>query len=224
MKNALYILILITGLYSACDTSILSKRNGKEELDVSINTSNAIPSGLSKQEYIPWVKENTKVSKSINTYRFSANYLPPVWMILSEQPDITNQKQLDTLLNEYEHLSYFLFSIKNTEVIGELLKHLSNKNYNTYEELVRYFSFKIQNDFLLLDGKDTLTCAFSHFERSFDTNPQVNLLIAFEHDNAINRSSDLTLIYNDHLLDVGPIKLMFPKEFIQNIPTLKIDE
>lgn len=225
-RALLYILVFISFIYNACD--LIDYSNNRESailyLNRTIDTSMEIPISLTKDQFNKWVNDNGVAVKEINSTIFSAKYLPPSWIILSENPNINNSMVFDSLLREYDGIYYFLFSISKNDNTRELLKNLSENNYDSYDDLVKYFSFEIQSRFKLLDNGDTLNCSFSHFERSFDTNSQLNLLIAFDKIKNKNSMHDLTLVYNDELFNVGPVKLLFPQKIVFNTPSLKLND
>lgn len=85
----------------------------------------------------------------------------------------------------------------------DILKSFSK---NELSEKINYLNNQIQTDFKLINGKDSLPCVMSHFERNFGIAPYLSIQIAFE-NKKIHDVQELSIIYNDQLLNQGKIKL-----------------
>lgn len=110
------------------------------------------------------------------------------------------------LVDEYAKSSDFVLRIENNNG-GPIMKSLGN-DASKYQELVQYFSFGIQNDLELIAGKDTLDCAFIHFERNYDLAPFAYIKFGFNTDRLFTQANDLeewSVRFNAERLGVGPL-------------------
>ena len=179
-------------------------------------------------EYVDWIEDPANgllVKKDVGDYNFTILYKPLDYIIIKEKKDDKLKKEdLQTEKSEIEDLQYFTFKIGLKANSGDLLKYNLTK-VNDYYARVEYFSFAMQNDLKLLDGNDTLNCILHHFERTFGLAPYCNFVLGFKlSENSpgkiVTHFSDKTLIYNDRVLGIGPIKLTVKGNNIKNIPKL----
>lgn len=206
MKNILniHIIILVILALTSC---------AKKALD---------PSG-----YMQWVedeKNGLRVNKQVGDLIFILQYKPVDYVVLQEvkDPDISREVYEKTSDN-FKGMQYFTFRIKTSQGNMSPLKY----NLSAQEEYfgrVEYFSFRMQQDIKLIDGKDTLNCALHHFERDYELTPANTFVLGFElpAGQEKNETRDKIFIYNDRVLGAGTIKIGINKRDINNIPTLKI--
>lgn len=76
-----------------------------------------------------------------------------------------------------------------------------------YESAVKYMSFKIENDFIIVtESSDTITCSGVTFERNFKLAPFKRLLLHFGN---VPEEENIQLVYNDKLFGNGLMKFKF---------------
>jgi hypothetical protein len=86
----------------------------------------------------------------------------------------------------------------------------------------------VQEDFFLLEGKDTLPCRISHFERAYGLQPKAKIVLAFDKRKTYLKKtdektdSDKTLIFYDKVFGAGIVKLRIEKDVLNSIPQLKL--
>jgi len=187
------------------------------------------PDELEPMEYVRWVEnENNglKVSRQIGEFIFTVQYKPLEYKILQKlkDPGITYDR-LEEEKKEIEDMQYFTFTVKVKDSNISPLKY-NLENDNDYYGRLEYFSFHIQNDFRLIDGKDTLNCLLHHFERTYELTPENTFVLAFRAPQ--NKSpdeiffEDKTFIYEDKILNTGKVNLIIKAENLNQIPNIKI--
>ncbi len=168
--------------------------------------------------------ENTanglKLTREMGDFVFSAFYQPISYLALNElKPlDTLTRTALESKVKEYGDMDYFSFKIQNTKSQGELLK-IALRSESDYYARLEYLSFKMQQDFKLINGKDTLNCAMYHFERIYGLAPYATFVLAFP---KINPKESLTFCFHDQLFNNGIIQLNFEQQQINNLPSLDI--
>jgi hypothetical protein len=160
--------------------------------------------------------------KEFKDITFLLKYRPVDEMILSE---IGEGKVGDSLYkklyDKYKDLRYFTFAFKSDKV-NEIMEH-NGSDDNEYFKLLDYLTNGIQNDFTLVDGKDTLQCVLCHYERNYGLSGLNNLSLAFTCKNEI-ASNDLVLGYDDKLFKVGKLNFRISKELLNEIPSLAYEK
>lgn len=159
--------------------------------------------------------------KQIADYEFSFKYLPVDFRISQDYKGKLNARIRDSVYADYNDAQYITFSIRSLKGNGEFIKQITS-GYDQYDELVKYFSYQLQHDMKLIEGKDTLDCMFAHFERAYDAVPYIHFMLAFDKGKS-DAPQDRTLLYNDHVLETGPVKLTILKKDFEHIPKLKVD-
>lgn len=177
-------------------------------------------------EYIQWVENSDhglKVKKSIGSIDFILQYKPIDYVIVKQAGNGKADKNfMDNEKKQMEDMQYYTFSIAVTDVQADILKYKLGKP-EEFEERINYYSSQMQNDLLLIDGKDTLKCLLFHYERNYGLAPFSNFLLAFENIKTAERNCDKTLIYDDAMLGSGQVKLTIKAEDIISIPNLKLE-
>lgn len=181
---------------------------------------------LKPVDYINWVSnpQNGLVKNTvIGNYSFSLQYRPMDMMLLKDIKDIKkiDKKQFKAQRKEYVGLYYFVLQITplNTNVFPGLKENFKDKN--VFEREIEYFSFGMQQDVKLVQGKDTLVCVSFTHERVFKHAPYYTFLIAFE-EKEDKKPTDQTFLYIDRLLGVDTLRFSIKAQAISNIPKLKI--
>ena len=88
------------------------------------------------------------------------------------------------------------------------------------QERLMYFSYAMQRDLKLIEGKDTLPCALYHFERSYDLDKSRTFVLGFPKGN--NPNADKTLLIDIPYFNTGPIKINYSKELLEQAPTMQL--
>lgn len=179
---------------------------------------------LSSPAYRLWVEnaENgLKVRKEIADFGFTLFYKPHEYIALAEHEKLSAE-QLKDRLKELEGYQYYTLKIE-TKKHDELMKAAATSELEYYQHL-EYFISGMQNDISLIDGADTLPCVMYHFEQNYHLAPFNNILLAFKKnpDQAVTGTTDKTLLYNDHLLGTGTVRMTIKGSAIDNTPKLKL--
>jgi hypothetical protein len=177
---------------------------------------------LEPVDYSKWVLDKSNgllKEKEMNDFTFALQCEPVDYIICREEKqEKLKCETVNHRRQELEGMVFFKFVIALEKNLGELMKY-QIKNYEEYDERVKYFSFKAQEDMYLLSGEDTIRCDLFHFERTFDLDSRCVFSLGFERGK-IDHSVPLTFIYDDKIFKRGFIKLTFPPYTISNIPKL----
>jgi hypothetical protein len=180
---------------------------------------------VSPREYMKWVKDEEnglRVSKEIGDYKFTLQYKPcefEALLHLGDKP--LAKKQLDSAVASIKDIQFFTLCI-NSPGKNDPAKDISIDEAD-YNQRLNYLMFEMQKDFFLVDGKDTLSCLFYHYERNFNVSPENNILLGFERDTLEKEPADKTLIYDDKILETGPVMLTIRSNNIKAVPVLNLN-
>lgn len=176
---------------------------------------------LTPEKYIAYVDNKDNgfiVERSIDHIRFQAQYRPADYLAsvdLLRNPALSYAE----VLKEIDSLQYFCFRIGNEGHSDDVLRH----NIASGEEYIKrleYLAFAARNDFMLLSGKDSLSCSLYHFERSHNLAPYHTIIMAFPAIKGDDQAR--TLSYNDQLFGSGRVNFHFAPETVNKIPKLTI--
>lgn len=184
---------------------------------------------LSLDEYMRWVedKENgLKVEKKIGEMTYMAQYKPYDYLsVLELKNETIDDKRLKEKIKNYEGMQYFTFRITAEDQQQELLRKNIASDQEYYSR-IEYFSFNMQKDFKLIDGKDTLDCELYHYERVYGLAPYATFVLGFpltKDEEKNNRSHrDKTIGYTDHVFGSGNIYMTIKGEDLSRVPELKL--
>jgi hypothetical protein len=164
--------------------------------------------------YMEQEKNGLKVSKTIGDICYSVQYKTPEYVLLKE-----NTASLSALKKkDIEEMQYYTLQYSLTDKSKDILKaHLQNND--DYLERSNYFSFGLQEDIYLVDGKDTLPCKLFNYVNSYGLSPKADFVLAFD-GKPKKEVQDKLLVIEDNVYGGGIIKLKIEKENIQQIPEL----
>lgn len=235
MNHLLHRIVLfffIMSIMCACkDTNEKKQGASLEKSDVSVLSS---AESVTPMGYMSWMENagnGIHVQKKIGDYTFMAFYKPLEYVALLDlKKDSITEKKMKEKINEYKGLQYFTFRITSDNQQKELLKTNLNSEEDYYAR-IEYFSFKLQNDLKLIDGKDTLDCSLFHFERVYGLVSYATFVIGFpltkkeEKDLATTDkivNGNKTLFYEDRIFGAGNIYMTIKEENLNRIPALTI--
>lgn len=213
----LSVLLIVLFLNFACsDKSADFKMAENSDNDVSeIKT----PEKLAPMEYAAWVEDKNnglKVEKTIEEFTYTLQYKPTEYVALMElKKDSVRSLELNKKMEEYDGLQYYTFRISTDSRMELLKKNL--KEGNDYYGRIQYFSFDMQKDLKLIDGKDTLDCVLFHFERVYGLAPYATFVLGFPPTEGTNNK---TLFYDEQIFGAGKIYLTVQSKNCKKLPSV----
>jgi hypothetical protein len=178
---------------------------------------------LSPAEYMAWVqnKENgLKVEKTIGEFTYSAQYKPLAYVALLElKSDTVSEAVLKQKMEEFSGLQYFTLQISADSQQELLKKNLTETN--DYYGRIQYFSFDMQRDLKLIEGKDTLNCELFHFERVYGLAPYARFVLGFP---KTNDQHDKTLFLDEKVFGSGKVYLTIQAKNNNQLPAVITNE
>lgn len=182
---------------------------------------------MNATEYIEWFEGGDHgliAEKEIAGYKYSALYKPAAYEILKMYPDPHARSAELKVLPE---LQYYTLRIEKKDFSNELLKD-GVRDEVQYGQRVAYFSYQVQQDIQLYDGEDTLSCAMSHYERTYGVSPGLTLLLAFpvkanERTNTPVYQSK-TIAFNDQVFGNGKVLLTIGADKLNRMPELALND
>lgn len=186
---------------------------------------------LAYKSYVESSDNGLRLDKKIGGFTFSAMYKPHDYLALLDlEKDSINKQAVLNKMEEYEGMQYFTYRITADNKNEELLQ-VDLGTEEEYYTRIEYFSFNMQKDIKLLDGKDTLDCALFHFERVYGLAPYASFVLGFPYTKKEELaqkkgkpylSNNKTITYNDRVFGSGIVNITIRKEDINNIPQLII--
>jgi hypothetical protein len=165
-------------------------------------------------KYIEDEANGLKVSKTIGDIHYSIQYKPDDYILLKEN----NHEQSVIKKEDLKDMQYYTMQYALVKSGKDILKvHLDNTN--DYYARTNYFSFNLQQDIYLVEGKDTMACKLFNYINSYGLSPKADFVMAFDKSKH-KEQEDKMLVLEDKVYGGGIIKLKIEKESIQQIPEL----
>lgn len=216
LKNLSVLLIVLFLNFACSDRSADFKMTENRGNDV---TELKTPEKLAPMEYAAWVEDKNnglKVEKTIEEFTYTLQYKPTEYVALMElKKDSVRSLELNKKMEEYDGLQYYTFRISTDSRMELLKKNL--KEGNDYYGRIQYFSFDMQKDLKLIDGKDTLDCVLFHFERVYGLAPYATFVLGFPLTEGTNNK---TLFYDEQIFGAGKIYLTVQSKNCKKLPSV----
>lgn len=169
---------------------------------------------LPVEEYAAYIKKEENglyKRKAIKGTAIEVEYIPMEYMAYREAKGDT--ALFRKVRSEMEGMEYYRMkiSVKNKTVEGLLSE-------NGVRDPFYYLSYGLEKEIYLEEGENKQTVKLFHFERANGMSPFKTFMIGFEKGNRENK----TLVIDGEGLNTGPVKMIFKKEDINNIPKLRI--
>lgn len=222
--------IATAGLPIAEQKVVKSERMHMPEINKTVKASKGHAESVSPEAYISWINDPSSgmiIENSRQAISFLTQYHPAEYeALLQEGINGLSPAKFQTAVKNKKQLQYFLFKIK-TKTGQDILKEGIAQDEEYYAR-VQYFSFQMQQDFMLVQGTDTLPCRLFHYERNYGAAPYTTFMLGFENlvipENVQNaeRREDKTLIYDDKVFGTGTQLFKIDKTNLENIPSINL--
>lgn len=179
---------------------------------------------LAPEQYMSWIKSSEKdlvKIKEVKGYRFTVKLQPAELLVLRHQERFNSQSSVDSLINIQKGVVNLVMDIGSADNQHPLLRANLASEEEYYQRMF-YYTSEVQKDIYLVEGSDTLPCSFYHFEQTFNITPVNSMIMEFERKNPQAGYQDITLVYEDRMLNTGMLKFSFKKSFLNNLPQLRI--
>jgi hypothetical protein len=209
-------------LLSACGMGKPNRDESQHARDISTPNQEQLPAN----DYVSVIhdkREDLTVSQEMGNFTFSSTYTPVYYQaLLAARGSDSIDGFVKNFINANKHTAFFIFKIATSgDNQTDLLKKISANNNDYYKNL-EYFSFKLQNDFSLVSGTDTVPCSLFHYERGYDAKPNATFVLSFDMDDFKDQQQqeDLVLSYQDKLFGLGRLNFRTPRQTINSLPSL----
>jgi hypothetical protein len=180
-------------------------------------------SSLSKEAYASYIdseKSELVQSKEIGNFTVQCEYKTPEYIALRESNKDGEQVN-QTKINEYKNTLHFYLKFSSTNQTDFLKEGIENAE--EYGHRLAYFTEHIQNNISVVLDNDTIPCSYSYFERNYGVQKGSTLLVGFDKINSeLETIPNMSFIYDDQVLGIGPIIFRYKSQNLKNIPQLDI--
>ena len=165
-------------------------------------------------------------SKTIDAFEFKASYQPHLLLAINNavtSDERSKRTELHKTLEGYSDLHYIQFSIENKEFHSELLR-FDLSSAQEYSDRIMYYSFYCnKNAYIIENERDTIACAFVHFERTFDVSPKLNLTFVFEKKEH-QPMDKVSFVFEDVIFNKGKLNFEFDYKSISVLNAKEINK
>lgn len=184
MKSLFFLIILLSFFLCSCTKTV---NNVQEYLDFLQEKSNGFNS-----------------EKNIGNITIKTTYMPKDLLAYIEYKSSDNKKYKE-ILNSYGTSEYFKMEVFDNRKLKADLVKLYSSNEEEYEEIDMYLSYKLANDIILIDGKDTVKPALYNYDKKFELNSTICFLISFPI--CFTKPNDKIFEYSDKVFNLGVNKM-----------------
>lgn len=161
-----------------------------------------------KQQYIDYVNNpKYKITQQIKIGEVVAT----VKLLPAEYRRLKN-KFIDKDSEESNNDHYYFFDVRFD----------NTKNDKLSKEKLMYMDFDIQNDFVLLGGRDSIMPAICQKIENGSAGSNQYMLVFEKKNQPVQQ--DLAVIYKDKIFGIGTLAFIYKQNDIQRIPKLKLEE
>lgn len=179
-------------------------------------------SDLTPEEYSNWLKGNEELKrvKELDGFVYTVTCMPKYWMAFKALDDRYNEADYSAKLEEAGDMLYFQITIDSKEGGSPLQKEVRNKE--EYFERLNYVSFKMKEDIKLVCGTSEMDVALYTYERAYDLNSRVSVMVGFEKPNC--KEEDVVVQLSSALHNSQMLKFRFNLRQMESVPKLKLHE
>lgn len=174
---------------------------------------------LNASQLIDWfqdTKNGYRIIKNANHFTFDLQLRP----IEYEKALVVIQKD-NTADIQQQPQEEFYFTLKIKHSSGTDLSKINTQNdINLVERNLYYLSYGMEEDMVLVEGKDTILPLYFIYEKPYNLSKYSTFNICFSTDK-IDTDSDLTFLLEGDFFNTLPIKFKFSKDKIYHHPKLK---
>jgi hypothetical protein len=180
--------------------------------------------GLPPEQYVEAVRNEEyglKVEKKGKHFTYILQYQPTEYQALRNLNTFSPEPKAfkASMKEKSKYQSYTLTIHPNG---SQSLLDFDNPSEEAYKERVKYYSFEMKNDAVLIDGKDTLNCIGYHFERTYNAKPGKQFLMKFKNSKGLYQNKKLRL-KNPHL-PTDEVLLTINGNNLKEFPKLKTSD
>lgn len=183
---------------------------------------NSSVSPLVYVNYVDDISNGLIRERKIGPYMLRCELKPAAYIVLKEKFKETKNIDMPLKMDEIKDAGkmYHFYIKLSSEMQNDILK----KDIQSEQELygrIEYFTHAVQSDLFLLTGADTLPCSYYLFERNFGAGAISTMLLGFDSERIDSDSEkQLTLLFDDHVLGIGPVQFAFKTKDIKRTPTM----
>ncbi|MGQ0829216.1 MAG: hypothetical protein ACT4ON_12580 [Bacteroidota bacterium] len=175
---------------------------------------------MDKEDYIKYVLNKDSGLQNTNTIdgiKYSLQYLPSNFMVLTENQDITVDS-LATKEQQYAELEYFKLTIEE-EKTEKKSRFSFLHSPSEYNKLLQYTNTELNNKIELNTNKEVLPCVMSYVETGYKVAPKIILLLAFKKP---SYKSEYKVSYRDGIFGNGIINFLVEEKDLEKLRIIKI--
>jgi hypothetical protein len=171
-----------------------------------------------------WIhnEKNGLVQKQLtDEIEMKMTYLPSTLMAFNNLDEKEmNNSAFEKSLEGFKGTLYFQFQLSVKDNKKDILKY-ALQNENDYYERLEYLNNRISEDMkLITSSNDTLDCKISHFERTYNVSPKINILLGFA-SNKLNQ--DFQVLWKDEMFYFKDFLFQYKIKNINAVPNFNIN-
>lgn len=156
----------------------------------------------------------------VGSLTLECSYRPTDFVIAQEiESKQFHSQSIDSIKRALSSYTYFLFKVSKEghEIVDAMVGDSPRFN-----QVLDHLSFKIGNDFRLINKRDTVRVEDFIYARSFGAANGSSVLLAFKYP-VRERSGDVSLIFDDSFFETGLTQFDFDIADINSTPSLDLN-
>lgn len=161
-----------------------------------------------------------KRSLEIGEYQYSIQLKSPELIAIQEYSKPFDKNKIQVRAKALKQTIWFNLSVEVKNGTTNPTK-FGASSLNEYNQRLNYLLTNAANDFEVLSGGNKLELTAYHFQNNYGIVPYDQFTLGYQlKDKQI--SEDIILIYNDQIFNKQPIRFLFSKDQLNNIPRLSL--
>lgn len=177
---------------------------------------------LQKEAWLAYVNsEESGLVKvqNINGIEYTLKCMVPQQQCLLFNRNNKETINMDTLLSEYRDKLHFVLRIRDQKDAYTAVRSVVF-NKEMYGTLMGYANSDMNRDFTVESESGNSMCGLLHLESANSVQPELRMALSFSE---VSTNDEITLVFNDHIFNNGPIRFNYSKNTFANLPTLKTE-
>ena len=179
---------------------------------------------LMPDDYLKWMNDPSNgmvKQKEINGLMYEVKYLTPEVMALNElRKTNVGKEEFQNIRKQYGNMNYFRLRIYDKGG-GHIYNYLRKKRVDP-DEVEAYYNYSAQKDWIVISGSiDTAKCTLFTFAKTYGASVEFDFEMGYINRDSL-RKGDMSLEYDDRVLNNGTLKFLFSSKDLQKIPQIKI--
>ncbi len=171
--------------------------------------------------FIEDVDNGYSKSVTVGTWKYTIQHKPPTYIYIQEKNgSALNRSELDRRASQLKNWVFFNVYVQHVENRTSSPIRMVGQDMQTYAAIVNYYVSENAHSFRLITPNGEIQPSIYSFENSYNLSPKDVFVVGFEVHSEADKE-EMTLAYNDEVLQTGIVNFSFHKSKMSQEPQLQ---